>query len=280
MVVTDMQKEIERRLSAPFKESEILWRIGRAGVKDGKPWAKCLAYVDARAAQGRFDDVVGPLGWSVRTHPIFSKDELVGWTCMINVNVSTEHERLSADKEDGADLTDIEGFKGGISKAFVRAASAWGVGRYLYNLPEGYVREIVTQRPADVRAWEYQPASNNRGVPEFWWKPPLLPKEFLPTTEQGPVAPKAATPVAAAPKAAEKPVTPTQTGLALDGLKSLVDASRVHNWTPVQVNAYCRERFKKESARELEPDQLAIVIDVVRRFSVTDAQATIGPGNG
>ena len=39
------------------------------------------------------------------------------------------------DREDGAQITEYESVKGGISSAFKRAAaSGWGVGRYLYDL--------------------------------------------------------------------------------------------------------------------------------------------------
>lgn len=37
------------------------------------------------------------------------------------------------DKEDGVGNTDYESIKGGISSAFKRVASIWGIGRYLYD---------------------------------------------------------------------------------------------------------------------------------------------------
>lgn len=63
-------------------------------------------------------------------------------------------------KTDGADNSDIEATKGGFSNALRRAAVKWGIGRYLYNLPDYWVS--VDERGQII-------------------KPPELPKAFLPT---------------------------------------------------------------------------------------------------
>ena len=36
------------KLAAPFPAEDIKWRVGSTGVYDGKPWARLVAYIDAR----------------------------------------------------------------------------------------------------------------------------------------------------------------------------------------------------------------------------------------
>ena len=58
--------DIRKPLNEPFKNEDIEWRIQSSGEKNGKPWAKVLAYVQARAIQERLDSVFGVLGWQLR----------------------------------------------------------------------------------------------------------------------------------------------------------------------------------------------------------------------
>jgi hypothetical protein len=125
MITTDLAKD----LSGPFEPKYIQWRVGRAGISGGKPWARVLAYVDARAIQERLDQVCGPDNWKVEYQPVGK-----GFLC--GLSIKCENEWVT--KWDGSDETDIEAFKGGISKSLVRAASVWGIGRYLYDLGENW----------------------------------------------------------------------------------------------------------------------------------------------
>lgn len=142
-------------LQAPFDECDIEWRIAQSGAKNGKPWAKCLAYIDARAVQDRLDDVLGPDSW---------RDEYThvtgGVMCKLSLRINNEW----ITKENGSDETDIEAFKGGISKALVRAASTWGVGRYLYRLTDNW----ANVHDKGERSGKIDGAFRN-------WDPPKLP---------------------------------------------------------------------------------------------------------
>ena len=60
-----------------------------------------------------------------------TEEPIKGFICAITLYSGGE----KYTREDGANLTDFEAFKGGLSGAFKRAASAWGIGRYLYDLP-------------------------------------------------------------------------------------------------------------------------------------------------
>jgi len=107
-------------LKSPFSKSELKWRQGRGGMQ--------LAYIDARCAMKRLDDVVGIDGWQD------SYKSLEGRTvCELSLKINGAW----ITKTDGAGDTNIEGEKGGLSDAFKRAAVKFGVGRYLYYVPNG-----------------------------------------------------------------------------------------------------------------------------------------------
>jgi hypothetical protein len=90
-------------------------------------------------------------------------------------------------KEDGAEQTDLESFKGGLSSAIKRAAVVWGIGRYLYDLEEGYA-EIVEK---GTKGAHYGKLPDKTGGDQFHWFPPRLPSWALPKQEtHGATGPK------------------------------------------------------------------------------------------
>lgn len=130
------EKEIYKALAAPFPLDDIEWRVQIAGKEKNKPGDKAmmLPYVTARAVADRLSSVLGIGHW--RTSNRFEsggggRDDKGGWICKI--------EALIGDTwvwhEDGSPATDIEAFKGGMSKALVRCAVRFGVGAYLYDFP-------------------------------------------------------------------------------------------------------------------------------------------------
>lgn len=168
--VDTMESAIRRalgQLAEPFDPKEIDWRIGQAGSKDGKPWAKVLAYIDARAVMDRLDEIVGPGNWKDRYWR-----EGNGNMCGLSIRVNGEW----VEKVDGSEETDIEAFKGGISKALVRAGVKWGIGRYLYNLGDGWANIVAN----GTKGSRWQPANQAKGVPAFNWLPPELPTWAIP----------------------------------------------------------------------------------------------------
>jgi hypothetical protein len=162
-------------LAEPFAPTDIEWRIGRAGLKGEKLWATCLAYLTNRAIMQRLDDVAGPGGWrnEVKEWGIGSPGVLAG------ISLTIDGEWIT--KWDGADQPDTEPVKGGFSNAMKRAAVLWGIGRYLYDLPEGYATISPTGR-------HYQPASKGKGgkpdLPAFKWDAPSLPVWALPEPKE------------------------------------------------------------------------------------------------
>jgi hypothetical protein len=155
-------------LSEPFPEDRIEWRIGRSWNKEGKIGATCLAYIDSRAGYDRLDEVVGCENWKDEYE--FIPGNPGGVLCRLSIRIGVEW----ITKVDGASATHFEGFKGGISAAFKRAASKWGVGRYLYGLEEGFVTVAINKEKGAF----YQAKSEK--CPSFYWFPPGLPNWALP----------------------------------------------------------------------------------------------------
>jgi len=162
-----------KELQKPFKPTDIEWRIGRSGIrKDDMVWATCLAYISSRAVMDRLDDVVGPENWKVEYYQ-------AGKCTMARLSIKIGGEWVT--KEDGSEETDIEPIKGAISGALKRAAVLWGVGRYLYNLEEGFAT-IVDK---GTRGERYAVAKDKSTGKEkaFYWLPPDLPDWALPEEE-------------------------------------------------------------------------------------------------
>ena len=119
---------ITDKLKQPFDPKVIHWRVGATTAKkEGvKPWEAskgiALAYIDARDTMKRLDDVCGDL-WQVE-YPFEG---------CARVGIKIDNEWLW--RSNGAGETEVEGEKGRYSDAFKRAAVLWGVGRYLYYLP-------------------------------------------------------------------------------------------------------------------------------------------------
>lgn len=136
--------ELLDKLKAPFPPEHIHWRVG-ATMKD-KSKGIALAYINARDAMKRFDDVMD-LNWQCE-YPFEG-------CCKIGLKIDDEWMWRS----NGAGATDIEGEKGQYSDAFKRAATLWGVGRYLYYLENIWVplkaqgRTHVIASPPQLPKW-------------------------------------------------------------------------------------------------------------------------------
>ncbi len=164
--------ELKNKLQEPFKENEVEWRIGSTGFKkDGTPWAMCLAYINARAVMDRLDNVVGPERWKDTYKEVGG-----GAMCELSIKIGDEW----VTKMNGSDPTDTEAFKGTISKAFVRTAVNWGIGRYLYDL-KGCYAVIVNDRAAPSAKIKDKYSNKEEYVN---WVPPKLPEWAMPSSGQ------------------------------------------------------------------------------------------------
>ena len=157
------------RLRDPFAPDDIEWRVQQAGEKNGKPWARVLAYVTNRAIMERLDEVVGPEAWQ----NVFKEGPAGGVVCGLSIRVARPDGTGEwVTKWDGAENTDVEPVKGGLSGAMKRAAVMWGVGRYLYDLEEGWARVHDGGRYS----------AKGKDGSWFKWDPPELPVWAVPAT--------------------------------------------------------------------------------------------------
>lgn len=131
-----MNEAQAKQLQFPFKSDEIEWRVLR--LSKDKTKGQVAAYVDSRAIQNRLDKVIGRENWQNRFVSSPGKDNAsTTHVCEISIYYPDRKEWIT--KSDGAGCTDIEPIKGGLSGAFKRAASMWGIGRYLYSLKNIWV---------------------------------------------------------------------------------------------------------------------------------------------
>lgn len=148
-----------KNLASPFPIEDIEFRAGATNKENTT--AMALAYITSRAVMDRLDEVCGQHGW---------RDEYAagpngGTICGIAIKVGDEW----IAKWDGADNTNFEGVKGGLSDAFKRAAVKWGIGRYLYKIEPQWVacekrgNSVVLKANPKLPAWAL-PAGSKQPV--------------------------------------------------------------------------------------------------------------------
>jgi hypothetical protein len=142
------------QLAEPFDPSEIKWRVTHT-TRDGSRGA-VVAYADPRAYTDRLNQLFTPTGWT-RSYEVstvssvtrMKKNKLIQTgkvlvTCTLTIAGLGCH---SGSGEDWADepnaMTKSE------AQAFKRAASCYGLGRYLYDLAEMWVPLNEDRQPAE-----------------------------------------------------------------------------------------------------------------------------------
>ena len=135
---------LQIELKRPFPIKEVQSRPGKGST--------LLHYIDARSVMKRLDDVVGMANWQTKIIETAS-----GTRVLCELSVKIEGEWIT--KTDGSGDTDFEKEKGAISRALCRAATHFGIGRYLYNpaafdrnntpatwaTPEGYDKMVAAR---------------------------------------------------------------------------------------------------------------------------------------
>jgi len=177
---TDPEWErIQKKLIAPFPPHEIEWRVQSSGWSNNGPWVMALAYVNNRAVEYRLDATVGIGNWENKLVELNQG----GFLCGLRLRVSPEQDWVW--KWDGADKTQVEPIKGGISSAMKRAAQQWGIGRYLYYLDVGFAKtwEASTGPKADNQCYVKKDKSDKYGV-KCYWETPGLPAFALPAVKE------------------------------------------------------------------------------------------------
>ena len=139
--------KVEVGLKRPFELSKLRWLKGHGSGE--------LVYITARDVMDRLDQVCGTDGW-------MDEYAYIGGRMVCKISILTKNMWIS--KCDGADDSNIEGAKGGLSDAFKRAAVKFGVGRYLYHpnafnskkepapwaTPEGYDKLMAEREGLEI----------------------------------------------------------------------------------------------------------------------------------
>ena len=158
-----------KRLTAPFYSDEVQWRVGVKPKKEAAdPSALLLPYIDARTVMNRLDDVVGPLNWQVVHAEV--NGQMVTSIGIRNPETGDWIWKGDSGYVGGSDSNDEDvvekSVKGTPSDGLKRAAVQWGIGRYLYDLPNCWLK------------WEWTDDAKTRGKPKGH---PVLPPFALPT---------------------------------------------------------------------------------------------------
>ena len=124
-------QEIQKALAMPFAAEDLEWRLQTAYEDSMKGIA--VPYVTNRAIMNRLDNVVGVDRWYNEYKPWHGSGKREGQICGISIFFD---ERGWITKWDGAEDSDIEPVKGGLSDSMKRAAVQWGIGRVLYEMTD------------------------------------------------------------------------------------------------------------------------------------------------
>lgn len=169
-MATNDTTQIMLQLRSPFKADRIEWRLQSCGTKkDGSIWAKCLAYIDNRAAMERLDEVFGA-NWSQE-----EQFQAIGSAAVCTVTITVDGvpgypSRTVTGSAAVEANGDIDQFKSAASGAMKRAVVNLGVGRYLYSLPEAWA--VISDQGTY--------SGKTKDGTWFKWDPPALPSWAVP----------------------------------------------------------------------------------------------------
>ena len=127
-------REIQQALAQPFAPEDLEWRLQNT-IED-KMRGLAVPYVTNRAIQNRLDEVCGPENWYNDYKPWHTSGKKDSQLCGIAIYFEG---RGFITKWDGAEDSDVEPVKGGLSDSMKRAANQWGIGRVLYSLDTVWV---------------------------------------------------------------------------------------------------------------------------------------------
>ena len=126
-------RQIQAELAMPFAPEDLEWRLQK--VIEARELGIAVPYVTNRAIMGRLDDVVGAENWYNEFKPWHGAGGKEAQLCGISIRYGEGF----ITKWDGAENSDIEPVKGGLSDSMKRAAVQWGIGRVLYNMDVVFV---------------------------------------------------------------------------------------------------------------------------------------------
>ena len=124
---------MQAQLKNPIDPKFVKVRVG-ARTKDKKKGI-ALFYLDAREVEKVLDNVLGPENWASNLTPITSQQGFHGFICSLTVYMPNGK---MVTKSDAGEPSKVASVKGAASDALKRAAVQFGVGRYLYYIPNQF----------------------------------------------------------------------------------------------------------------------------------------------
>lgn len=161
-------RQLAAALAQPFDPAEVKWK---PAVVSGAR-ALALAYVDARCIMDRLDAVLGPANWQDE-YNLLPDGAAV---CRLRLRLGSEWIQKSDVGGQSEQPDEGDRHKAAFSDALKRAAVKFGVGRYLYRLPQQWVdydpqKKQLVRRPA-LPPWALPPAKE---APQPQQRPPQPP---------------------------------------------------------------------------------------------------------
>ena len=176
-------RQIQAELAMPFAPEDLEWRLQK--VVEARELGIAVPYVTNRAIMSRLDDVVGPENWYNEFKPWHGAAGKEAQLCGISIRYGDGF----ITKWDGAEDSDIEPVKGGLSDSMKRAAVQWGIGRVLYNMDVVFVDvekrgktwciKKDQQERLDYAYLKMLGKLNLTPVPAGGLRPPAVPEEPL-----------------------------------------------------------------------------------------------------
>ena len=117
-------RQIQAELAMPFAPEDLEWRLQRTFESRGETLGIAVPYVTNRAIMNRLDSVAGPENWYNEFKPWHGDGKKEAQLCGISIRYGDGF----ITKWDGAENSDIEPVKGGLSDSMKRAAVQWGIG--------------------------------------------------------------------------------------------------------------------------------------------------------
>ena len=172
------------QLAEPFDSSEIKWRVTHT-TRDGSRGA-VIAYADPRAYTDRLNQLFTPSGWT-RNYDVTAisdvsrqKRDKIIQTGKVLVTCTLTIARLGTHTGSGEQWADEQNaMTAAEAQAFKRAGSCFGLGRYLYNLPETWVSLDAQGKPSKLPVlpdWALPKANSATGKtnPACGPRPPVV----------------------------------------------------------------------------------------------------------
>ena len=139
--LSDSAEALLKQLKNPFDPKFVKCRVGATSKDKSKGIA--LFYLDSREVMKRLEEVCGIDGWQTRKKAVVSEGKILGVKCELSIRMpylDQSGNSIWITKTDYGEPSNASPLKGASSDALKRAAVNFGIGRYLYYIPNQWYR--------------------------------------------------------------------------------------------------------------------------------------------